>query len=483
MVRIHNLLLYGFRSGFATIVFICYNFRMEPWEKETADTLQKAEAAQAPEESALTDTAFMREKIKQRPVNRSKLLRRTVMTVSLAVLFGVVACVTFLLLSPVINRVLNPEPVQEPLPVILPEEHTEEVAPEDLIADDTELQKENDQEVIAVIDDYVFDVSDYNEMYASLRSIAQDASRSVVTVTAQQSGTDFSGESFETGHSVTGLIIADNSYALLVVTDETMLQNAEEINVTFFDGTDAEAALLQRDTGTGLCVLSVPHTALPENALERYPCATLGASASTQITGSPAIALGAPAGYAGSVMFGMVTGNARTLALPDANYHLLTTNLVGTPASSGVLVNTSGYVTGIFTPALTSRVSSDNAGLIVAYGISAVRGLMEQLSNNDERALLGIYGADVPQKVRERESIPQGAYVTRLEMDSPAMNAGIQSGDIITALDETEVTSFSSLSPVLRAFAPDDTVTVTLMRSGPDGYSEMQLEAQLAAAP
>ena len=84
----------------------------------------------------VTDTAFMRERIKQRPVNRGKLLRRTAITVSLAVVFGVVACITFLLLSPVINRMLNPEPVQTPDPVTFPEEHLEdEVLPEDLIAD------------------------------------------------------------------------------------------------------------------------------------------------------------------------------------------------------------------------------------------------------------------------------------------------------------------------------------------------------------
>ena len=425
-----------------------------------------------------SDTEFMREKIKQRPVNRAKLFRRTLITVSLAVVFGLVACVTFLLLSPVINRMLNPEPVQTPDPVTLPEEHPEdEVLPEDLIADETELKQGDDLHVMDAIDNYVFDVTDYNEMYASLKTIASESAKSLVTVTAQQSGTDFSGETFETNSTVSGLIVADNGYSLLMVADGASLEITEEIFVTFHQGTTVEAEVLSHDPLTGLCILSTPHSAFPPETLSQMPIAALGTSATARITGTPVIAIGSPDGMPGSIVYGIVTGAGRMLRLADANYTLLTTDIPAHPAASGFLINTNGDVVGLFSPSLTKDTEPENPHGLCAYGISSVRPLIEHLSNNLPRVTLGVYGTDIPASVREREDIPQGAYVSRIEMDSPAMDAGIQSGDVIVALGETEITSFSGLSAALYHLKPEETVSVTLLRTGPEGYAEMRLDA------
>ena len=84
---------------------------------------------------------FMKETIKQRPLNRRKLVRRMLLTVAMAVIFGLVACVTFLLLEPVINNKLYPE--EEPDPVVFPEEPKEnEILPEDMIVDESQMQPE-----------------------------------------------------------------------------------------------------------------------------------------------------------------------------------------------------------------------------------------------------------------------------------------------------------------------------------------------------
>ena len=84
-----------------------------------------------------SEITFLQEKIKDRPVNRKKLARRTAITVVMAMVFGLVACVTFLLLEPVINRMIYPEERAEI--VRFPEEE-QEVSPEDMAADEEELQ-------------------------------------------------------------------------------------------------------------------------------------------------------------------------------------------------------------------------------------------------------------------------------------------------------------------------------------------------------
>ena len=78
------------------------------------------------------DTSFISEKIKQRPINRKKLLRRTIITVSLAVVFGMVACLTFLVLQPVFNDRLYPE--SSPEKISFPEESAkDELTPEECL--------------------------------------------------------------------------------------------------------------------------------------------------------------------------------------------------------------------------------------------------------------------------------------------------------------------------------------------------------------
>ena len=84
-----------------------------------------------------SEIQYIQEKIKERPVNKKKLIRRTIITVVLAVVFGIVACVTFAFLEPVIGEMLYPK--EEPQIITFPEEE-QEVKPEDMVVDDKELQ-------------------------------------------------------------------------------------------------------------------------------------------------------------------------------------------------------------------------------------------------------------------------------------------------------------------------------------------------------
>ena len=109
-----------------------------------------------------TDAEFMRERIKQRPINRKKFLRRTMLTVVLAVVFGVVACISFVFLEPLLNRTLNPEVVETPNEISLSETNpiTEEIAPEDLI-EESVMVNDASSEAGGIIDAYNFGAKEY----------------------------------------------------------------------------------------------------------------------------------------------------------------------------------------------------------------------------------------------------------------------------------------------------------------------------------
>ncbi len=101
------------------------------------------------------------------------------------------------------------------------------------------------------------------------------------------------------------------------------------------------------------------------------------------------------------------------------------------------------------------------------------------MSNNQYRAYLGIHGADVPLEAILESGMPRGAYIKEIEMDSPAMTAGIQSGDVIVKINDTEIETYNELLNVLYNALPEDVVTITLMRQGIDSFQEMTVTVTL----
>ena len=82
-------------------------------------------------------------------------------------------------------------------------------------------------------------------------------------------------------------------------------------------------------------------------------------------------------------------------------------------------------------------------------------------------------------EVRESLSVPEGAYITEITMDSPAMSAGIQSGDIIVRIGATEIKSFAAYTAAMNNQHPGSAIIIELMRQGQEGYREEQVIVNL----
>lgn len=145
-----------------------------------------------------------------------------------------------------------------------------------------------------------------------------------------------------------------------------------------------------------------------------------------------------------------------------------------------MIINLSGQVVGIID---MSHNASDMKNLINAVGITELKKVVESLSNDSDIAYFGVYGVDVTQEANIRMGVPFGAYITEIDMDSPAMDGGIQSGDVITRLDETEINSYQELVKELLLKEPGNQIKIGLMRYGPDGYREIELTAMLGQKP
>lgn len=434
------------------------------------------------EEKHNQETDFMKETIKQRPLNRKKLIRRTLITAAMAVIFGTVACLTFLLLEPVISNRLYPE--EEPSTVVFEEETEEdEILPEDMIADESQMNPDptppvlEDEQIAQVLSEMKLGIEDYNSLYDSLSGVSKEVQKSIVTVVGVTSDVDWFNNAYENEGVISGVIIADNGKELLILANINAIQDAEALKITFNDNLEYEAALKKKDSNTGLAVLSVLKTAMEKSTLDVVKPVDLGTSAVNNLTGTPVIALGRPLGTVNSFCYGFVTSAGSIINLPDSRYRWITTDIYGSTSATGILVNLKGQVVGIID---TYNNSSDTKNLIGAIGITELKQVIERLSNDKDIPYMGIHGADVTMEAHEELEVPYGAYIMEIDMDSPAMAAGIQSGDVITGVGETKINTYQELVSSIITSEPEQTITVGLLRQGPEGFTEMELDVVLS---
>lgn len=463
-----------------------------------------------PDREQNSQNDFMIEKIKTRPVNRRKLIRRMTLTVVMAVIFGTVACVTFLVLEPVISSRLYPE---EELPSVefpeLPEDQ-EEMSPEEMLAENIpsespspvspsesplpeQLPEETpsaltEERVREILDSARPDIDNFSQMQDTvLKYIYEDKTdedgnitktalcRYMVTIRGVTSNVDWFDDIQESSNQVPGLIVADTGFELLILVNYSPLKNAESLVLDLDNGTyRVNAELKGVDQDTDLAIAAVIKNRLPAQYLEEdgLAVASLGSSVGSRMVGMPVIALGSPLGVSGSIGSGMITAAGTQLTGPDRSYRLLLTNIVGSRNAEGVLFNLNGQVVGIIAE---NNLGDGMENLITAYGITELRRIIEKLSNSEPFAYMGITGTDVPEYIHNEQGVPYGAYVTRVEMDSPAMLAGIQVGDVITSMNGSGITTFDSYcSQLIRLIEPGQAVQLTVMRQSQEEYREMK---------
>lgn len=441
-----------------------------------------------PDKEQSPQSDFMIERIKQRPINRKRLLRRTILTAAMAVIFGMIACITFLVLEPVISNWLHPE--EGPKVVSFPEDQ-KEMSPEEMLAEnqatenpDSDMHSEplrlEDEEIEKILSRVVLDKGSYKELYAAMSDYVAELNQYTVTVTAVTSNVDWFSNEQESRYQSSGFILTDNGKELLILAYASPLRAAKSLTLTFYNNVQAVAEIKQMDSYTNLAVLAVDFANLPDEMQKEnmvYP--SLSSLSSRDIVGTPVIAVGSPMGTRGSVGYGMITSPGVQYSVPDRNYRIIQTDINGSRNAGGVLFNLEGQVVGIITG---NKAGMDVDNVIYAYGISEMRRTLEKLSNGNPIAFLGISGLNVTAEANTGLGVPAGAFVTKVDMDSPAMRAGIQQGDVITGINERDISTFNEYTGVLMQTQPGETVAIKVMRQSQDGYKEMNFKIETGDA-
>lgn len=413
---------------------------------------------------------FMKEVVRKQPVDKAELLKKAGILLGSAAAFGVIAAFAFAAVSPYAQSVFGTDKsakVDIPADDIPEEEETVQNT-EDAEADQTQ----NLQAAPAA----ALTLDQYKDLYSSMMDVAKTAQKSIVTVIGLANNTDWFNQSYESQRQLSGLVVANNGQDLFIATEYRIVENVERIQVKFWNDTQVDARYLKHDPNTGLAVLKVPLSSLSAEDAADIPAATFGNSYSVK-QGDPVIAVGSPAGYPSAVSYGAVTSMDNVISTVDGEYKMLNTDIAGSSEGSGVLINLEGQIVGL----ISQNFAGNTGNTVAAIGISQIKPLLERLSNNEPLVYSGITGQDVTAEVSEKTGIPEGIWVDTVKADSPAMLAGIQSGDVIIKADDTDTTTMSKYQDYLESCSQNQVIQITALRKGTEGYVEIVFDVTLGA--
>ena len=305
----------------------------------------------------------------------------------------------------------------------------------------------------------------------SVNQIYQRANPGVVDIKVRQTanaptdqfgGPGGGGNGQESGAEGSGFVIDDSGH---IATNQHVVDGATSITVTFANGHKASAKVVGTDPSTDVAVIKVD---APKSEL--HPLAF--ADSNKVGVGDGVVAIGSPFGLEGTVTTGIVSALNRTIDAPNnftISGAIQTDAAINHGNSGGPLLDTAGHVIGI-----NAQIESDsggNDGVGFAIPSSMVQRVAQQLisSGKVSHAYLGVQLTDAT----------GGAGVADVASGGPAADAGLRSGDVVTAIDGRSIGSSDALVSAVDAHKPGDQVTLTVRRSG----NQSQIKVKLGTRP
>lgn len=398
--------------------------------------------------------------------NSKRILKKGASLVAMAVFFGLVAGLVMIIVYKTGKNYLddNKAAMNEITPSTDGSE-SKETDPEDTTVPPIE---EITTEIPSTVPIDNEKLNDYMGYYKALKSVADKAGLSVVTVTAAKQGVDFFNSTYQNIADEYGIVISSDSTGYYILTEYSLVKNSENIQVTYYDKTVDTAEFVAGDTTTDMAVIKT-------GSLNTAVVPVQFGNSDAVLKGDLLVATGKLYGFNGTIGYGIATGVNNSVNDTDSIYRLINTDISGTATSNGVILNLHGEVVGI----ITMAYNSDNTNFITAYAINDVRNLMQNLVNKKSMPYLGIKGQTVTDEIAATNKIPKGIYISAVETNSPAYKSGIQSGDVITQINGTEINNMESFMMQLEKNNPGDNVNVTIKRRGREDYKEIEFNLVL----
>lgn len=409
--------------------------------------------------------SFLQETIKPKPVTGGQIALQLSKMAVYGLIIGAAACCGFYALRPWAQETFHEE-AQE---VTLPRDEEEEPEP----VQEEEEEKEPEPEPQIIVPELTAD--SYREIMQSMYAVAKEAEQCVVYVRKAKEDEAPAGTGAHTG--TTGLLAADNGQELLVLSDNSVCEGAEQWSVIFPDHTRHSAKLVKQDGNRGLAVFGIDRASISDNTWNVIRVAELGNS-NISVRGDLVIALGQMFGYENGVGYGIISAKEWDHDYADGQCGVIATDIAASSGASGVLFNQKGQVIGLVKSGILGEGASASAN---ALAVSDMKQAMGLLLNGEAVPYTGIFGTAVTDELSEEKKIPKGLYVTNVQADSPAMKAGIQNGDVILEVGDASVTGIISYEKAVLERKAGEIVKVKGQRLGSGGYVDVDFSVTMGS--
>ena len=288
---------------------------------------------------------------------------------------------------------------------------------------------------------------------------------SVVSINCSAT-TNYFGQTVESASSGSGFVLTQDGF---IVTNHHVIDGATSVKVTLYDGESYDATVIGSDSDYDIAVLKIDATGLTP--------VTLGDSSLLNV-GDHVLALGNPLGeLTFSASEGIASSVNRTINVSGIPFNMIQVTCAVNPGNSGgPLFNAYGEVVGIVSAKYSSTASASSSGESVeglgfAIPINDVLAMIEDIMTNGyvtDKAYMGIVPNTLTAQMamQYRYDISEGVFISYVEENSPASEAGLQMGDVITAIDGKSIASYEELVAAKKGYSAGDTSTLTIYRAG-----------------
>ena len=423
---------------------------------------------------------FIKERIVKPPMTKRQAAVKALTLLFSAAFFGIIAAVTFAITAPFAKEYLAEETKVSTSVTIPTDAETEPTETESLPEMDPALETCSSENLIesAVskeLETLEFSEENWDAFYKTIQDRAADAERGLVTITAVRQQTDLFNNPVETAGMFSGAIIAETPSQYLILTPADAVADMTSIQVKVCGGQEVPGQLVGVDNVAGLAVISIEIEGLEKSCLEQIKVLELGNSYAIQ-RGELLTAVGSPAGYPQSSGVGAVSYVRENVQIIDGTSQILYVDVPGNADKGTFLIDRDRRLVGW----VTNDFQVENSRLAAVRTISDYKPILEKLSNGIPIPYIGIMG----QAVREDEletGIPAGIYVNRAINDSPAYQAGIQAGDIITEVNGISVDTRQNWREMIDDLQAGTVVPVKVQRYSRDAYIELEYQVTIGA--
>ena len=327
---------------------------------------------------------------------------------------------------------------------------------------------------------YITDVSDIVD--AVMPSIVSITSKTVIN--SGMFGPFYENESYTAEGAGSGVIVSESDDEIYILTNYHVVKDTKELTVKFIDDNSYDAKVLGVSKRKDVAIVSVDKKNIQSETLEQIKIATLGNSDELKV-GNGIIAIGNALGYGQSVTTGVVSALNREVTTDEYIQDMIQIDAaINGGNSGGALLNSKGEVVGINTAKYSSNYTNSSSieGMGFAIPISTVEPILEKLINgedDDSSVSLGIEGYMTTSGYLAHYKLPSGFYVSAIISGGSAENSELEIGNIITHVDNTEVTSIDTIRKILNKKEKGDNIVLKIKYPSKNEYLEKEITINL----